>query len=160
MQSSSLGTAPALRSFRLEAEAPGPASVVHWLILGVLLGTVLTTSVFGALFLLVASTSPDSLSLLRPWNGGGYAETPLEGVAANTSAAAGDASPVSAAAPPAETASGAATASQVSADPNSAAAAPSAASEVSVRPRLRTAGTITLRAQASSTAASLATLDS
>ena len=60
MQSSSLGTAPALRSFRLEAEAPGPTSVVRWLIVGVLLGTVLTTSIFAALFLLVQ----------RYWRGG------------------------------------------------------------------------------------------
>jgi hypothetical protein len=263
------------------------------LIVGVLLGTVLTTAIFGALLLLVASASPDGLSLLRPWNGGGYAELPLEedlevapiglparvpldplgilegtgegtwsaapttvtgaatgavtasgapaasgalapsaseagtraappldgsaagadgalaagqaasglsasaaadtvqvavdsaasvdlgssaspttpvatagtppgdGVAVSPSAAAGDSATASpSTAPPAESASVAATASQASAAPISAAVPPTAAPEALVRPKLRTAGTTTLRAQASSTAASLATLDS
>jgi hypothetical protein len=255
MQSSSLGTAPALRSSRLEAEISNPSAVVRWLMMGVFLGIVLTTAVFVALFLMVASANPDGMSLLQAWHGGGYAESPLEaemapvelparvpldplittegqspapasggagtapdapatasalaptaaedgtpaaalldgsgadadstvsadlalsasqttpgatagtppadGATASTGAAVGEGAPVgAAAAPPAETASVAATTSQVSAAPVSAAARPTAAPEVPVRPKLRTAGTVTIRTQASSTAASLDTLDS
>src|SRR3954453_21604723 len=78
MQSSSLGTAPALRSFRLETEISSPSAVVHWLIMGMLLGIILTTSVLVALFLMVTTAYPDGISLLQAWYGGGYAEIPLE----------------------------------------------------------------------------------
>jgi hypothetical protein len=82
MQSSSFGTAPPLRSFRLQASAAGPSAMVGWLVVGVLLGTILTTTILVALLLLFTSLSPYGTSLLRGWNGGGYADLSLDDGAA------------------------------------------------------------------------------